>query len=76
MIWEGETLCHVFYIPLNVVSVCIQKFKKDGLVAHEVEINQLQDKGDHLVEMKHPGSPTIKVHLSAMADIRNIWSLN
>ncbi|XP_022046354.2 envoplakin [Acanthochromis polyacanthus] len=39
-----------------------EKFKKNGLLAHEREVNQLQDEGDHLVEMKHPGSPTIKAH--------------
>ncbi|XP_044038320.1 envoplakin-like [Siniperca chuatsi] len=39
-----------------------EKFKNNGLLAHENEINQLQAEGDRLVEMKHPGSPTIKAH--------------
>ncbi|KAI3360147.1 hypothetical protein L3Q82_014464, partial [Scortum barcoo] len=39
-----------------------EKFKNNGLLAHEREINQLQAEGDRLVEMKHPGSPTIKAH--------------
>ncbi|XP_040918385.1 envoplakin [Toxotes jaculatrix] len=39
-----------------------EKFKNNGLLAHESEVNQLQEKGDHLVEMKHPGTPTIKAH--------------
>lgn len=61
-----------FYIPLCVVSVYIQKFKNNGLLAHEGETNELQVEGDRLLEMKHPGSPTIKVHQSLMADIRDI----
>uniref|UniRef100_A0A3B4ZBM4 Envoplakin-like n=1 Tax=Stegastes partitus TaxID=144197 RepID=A0A3B4ZBM4_9TELE len=39
-----------------------EKFKANGLLAHEREVIQLQDEGDHLVDMKHPGSPTIKAH--------------
>lgn len=39
-----------------------EKFKTNGLLAHEREVNQLQEKGDRLVEMKHPGSSTIKAH--------------
>lgn len=45
----------------------IQKFKNNGLLAHESEVNKLQDEGDRLVEIiKHPGSPAITVRLSHM----------
>uniref|UniRef100_A0A3Q3Q438 Uncharacterized protein n=1 Tax=Monopterus albus TaxID=43700 RepID=A0A3Q3Q438_MONAL len=39
-----------------------EKFKDNGLLAHETEINKLQEVGDRLVEMKHPGSQTIQAH--------------
>lgn len=43
----------------------MQKFKNNGLLAHESEVNKLQDEGDRLVEIvKHPGSPAITVRLS------------
>lgn len=68
---------YVFYIHLYFVFVYIQKFKSNGLLAHESETNQLQMEGDRLVEMKHPGSPTIMVHQSVVLDIRNVtvWEL-
>nr|XP_046271944.1 envoplakin-like [Scatophagus argus] len=43
-----------------------EKFKNNGLLAHENEINKLQDEGDRLVEMKHPGTPAIKTHRDAV----------
>ncbi|XP_054464216.1 envoplakin [Anoplopoma fimbria] len=43
-----------------------EKFKNNGLIAHESEINKLQGEGDRLVEMKHPGSSTIKAHRDAV----------
>ncbi|XP_018554124.1 envoplakin [Lates calcarifer] len=43
-----------------------EKFKNNGLIAHEGEINQLQEEGDRLVEMKHPGTATIKAHRDAV----------
>ncbi|XP_035510377.1 envoplakin [Morone saxatilis] len=43
-----------------------EKFKNNGLLAHETEINKLQEEGDRLVEKKHPGSPTIKAHRDAV----------
>lgn len=53
--------------------VYIQKFKNNGLLAHESEVNKLQDEGDRLVEViKHPGSPAITVSLSHM--IGNVMS--
>ncbi|XP_029014275.1 envoplakin [Betta splendens] len=39
-----------------------EKFKVSGLLAHESEVNKIQEEGDRLVEKKHPGSPTIKAH--------------
>lgn len=51
---------------LSDIFVHIQKFKTSGLLAHESEINKLKEEGDRLVGMKHPGSPTVKVHLSAV----------
>ncbi|TWW69236.1 Envoplakin 210 kDa cornified envelope precursor protein [Takifugu flavidus] len=48
-----------------------EKFKNNGLLAHESEVNKLQDEGDRLVEIiKHPGSPAITVHRNAM---QNEW---
>ncbi|TKS91521.1 Envoplakin 210 kDa cornified envelope precursor protein p210 [Collichthys lucidus] len=43
-----------------------EKFKTNGLLAHERETNQLQQEGDRLIEMRHPGSPTIKMHKDAV----------
>ncbi|KAM9346768.1 envoplakin [Symphorus nematophorus] len=43
-----------------------EKFKNNGLLAHESEVNKLQEEGDRLVETNHPGSPTIKAHRDAM----------
>lgn len=48
------------------VSVLTQKFKNNGLLAHENEVDQLQEEGDRLVEKKHPGSPAIQV--SSLSD--------
>lgn len=51
-------------------DVCVhsQKFKNNGLLAHENEVNKLHAEGIRLVEMNHPGSPTIRVRLSAECD--------
>ncbi|KAM8845109.1 envoplakin-like [Spinachia spinachia] len=43
-----------------------EKFKNNGLVAHETEINKLQVEGDRLIETKHPGSSTIMAHRDAV----------
>ncbi|XP_068574937.1 envoplakin [Cebidichthys violaceus] len=43
-----------------------EKFKTSGLLAHESEINKLQEEGDRIVEKKHPGSSTIKAHRDAV----------
>ncbi|XP_049924927.1 envoplakin-like [Epinephelus moara] len=39
-----------------------EKFKNNGLLAHESEINKLQEEGERLIESKHPGSSTVKAH--------------
>ncbi|XP_069557355.1 envoplakin [Brachyistius frenatus] len=39
-----------------------ENFKKNGLLLHETEVNRLQQEGHHLIEKKHPGSPTITAH--------------
>ncbi|CAJ1075760.1 envoplakin [Xyrichtys novacula] len=39
-----------------------EKFKTNGLIAHESEINKLQEEGDALIKKKHPGTRTIKAH--------------
>ncbi|KAK2894186.1 envoplakin [Channa argus] len=44
------------------VRVEYEKFKSNGLLAHESEVNKLQEEGVRLLAMKHPGSPTIKAH--------------
>lgn len=50
-------------------NIHLQKFKSNGLLAHESEINQLQDEGDRLVDMKHPGTLTIKVNSSCQRSL-------
>ncbi|XP_037331273.2 envoplakin [Pungitius pungitius] len=47
-----------------------EKFKNNGLLAHETEINKLQGEGDRLVGNKHPGSSTIMAHRDA---VQNEW---
>ncbi|KAF7220666.1 envoplakin [Nothobranchius furzeri] len=43
-----------------------EKFKSNGLLAHESEVNQLKAKGDHLINANHPGSSTIMMHSDAV----------
>uniref|UniRef100_A0A8D0CT75 Envoplakin b n=1 Tax=Sander lucioperca TaxID=283035 RepID=A0A8D0CT75_SANLU len=43
-----------------------EKFKNSALIAHESEINKLQLEGNRLVEMKQPGSSTVKAHRDAV----------
>ncbi|XP_033501046.2 envoplakin b [Epinephelus lanceolatus] len=43
-----------------------EKFKNNGLLAHESEINKLQEEGERLIESKHPGSSTVKAHRDAV----------
>lgn len=56
----------------SICSVFVQKFKNNGLLAHESEVNQLQTEGDELIQRSHPGSSAIKVHLSAVLNFRNV----
>lgn len=51
------------YLLLCNYCFYIQKFKVSGLLAHEKEIDQLQEEGEHLIETQHPGSATISVSL-------------
>lgn len=39
-----------------------ERFKTNGLVSHEREVNQLRDEGDDLIEKNHPGTSAIKMH--------------
>lgn len=41
-----------------------QKFKSNGLLAHEQEVNQLVTEGNNLTEGDHPGRPAIQVHVA------------
>lgn len=61
---------------MSLFGVCIriQKFKNSGLLAHESEINKLQDEGDRLVDMKHPGSAAIQACLLAIVHIRKLYN--
>ncbi|KAM4635679.1 envoplakin [Polymixia lowei] len=43
-----------------------EKFKNNGLLVHEREANKLQEEGDRLIGMKHPGSPIIQTHKDAV----------
>ncbi|CAK6960372.1 envoplakin [Scomber scombrus] len=47
-----------------------EKFKNNGLLAHESEVNQLQTEGDQLIQRKHPGISAIKSHKEA---VQNQW---
>ncbi|KAJ8002050.1 hypothetical protein DPEC_G00175780 [Dallia pectoralis] len=47
-----------------------EKFKNNSLLAHETEVNRLQDDGDRLIELKHPASTTIQAQRD---DVRNEW---
>lgn len=53
----------------------MQKFKNNGLLAHENEINNMQREGERLVGTNHPGSPAIMVSLSAVPLIQNHTTL-
>nr|XP_057905968.1 envoplakin-like [Doryrhamphus excisus] len=47
-----------------------EKFKSNGLLSHEREVNQLLEEGDRLLDRKHPGSPAIQAHRDA---VQNGW---
>ncbi|XP_077590836.1 envoplakin-like [Stigmatopora nigra] len=39
-----------------------EKFKSNGLLSHESEVNQLLEEGDRLVDKRHPGNAAIMAH--------------
>ncbi|XP_077412972.1 envoplakin-like [Vanacampus margaritifer] len=43
-----------------------EKFKSNGLLSHEGEVNQLLEEGDRLADMKHPGAAAIMAHKDSM----------
>ncbi|XP_029006466.1 envoplakin a [Betta splendens] len=47
-----------------------ENFKNNSLLSHETEVNNIQDDGDRLVELKHPASATILAQKEA---VRNEW---
>lgn len=47
-----------------------EKFKNSGMLSHERDTNHLQEEGDRLIKMKHPGSATIRAHRDAL---ENEW---
>uniref|UniRef100_A0A672HTY2 Uncharacterized protein n=1 Tax=Salarias fasciatus TaxID=181472 RepID=A0A672HTY2_SALFA len=47
-----------------------ENFKNNSLLAHESEVNKLQDEGDRLIELGHPASETIKNQREA---VRGEW---
>ncbi|TNN69510.1 Envoplakin [Liparis tanakae] len=47
-----------------------ENFKNNSLLAHENEVNKLQDEGERLVGLKHPASDTIQAQRDA---VRNEW---
>lgn len=49
-----------------------QTFKNNNLLSHESEVNKIQEDGDRLVEMKHPGSATITVFVIAQTTLLSV----
>ncbi|XP_043570257.1 envoplakin a isoform X1 [Chiloscyllium plagiosum] len=47
-----------------------ESFKDNGLLDEEATVNQIQDDGERLIKLKHPGSPTIEAHKDA---VKNEW---
>ncbi|XP_067860480.1 envoplakin-like [Heptranchias perlo] len=47
-----------------------ESFKDNGLLAEEATVNRIQDDGERLMKLKHPGSPTIEAHKDA---VKNEW---
>ncbi|XP_048467097.1 envoplakin a [Rhincodon typus] len=45
-------------------------FKDNGLLEEETAVNRIQDDGERLIKLKHPGSPTIEAHKDA---VKNEW---
>ncbi|XP_056315758.1 envoplakin a [Danio aesculapii] len=47
-----------------------ESFKNNSLLAHETEVNKLQDDGDRLIELKHPAASTVQAQRDT---VRNEW---
>ncbi|XP_069785097.1 envoplakin a [Narcine bancroftii] len=47
-----------------------ESFKENGLLAEEEAVNRIQDDGENLMKLKHPGSPAIEAHKEA---VKNEW---
>ncbi|XP_051888707.1 envoplakin a [Pristis pectinata] len=47
-----------------------ESFKENGLLAEEEAVNRIQDNGERLMKLKHPGSPAIEAHKDA---VKNEW---
>lgn len=58
---------------MTYITCRLQKFKKSALLAHERDINKLQDEGDRLVEARHPASAAIKARLSTASHCQNSY---
>lgn len=47
-----------------------ESFKENGLLSEEEAVNRIQDDGERLIKLKHPGSPAIEAHKDA---VKNEW---
>ncbi|XP_059804900.1 envoplakin a [Hypanus sabinus] len=47
-----------------------ESFKENGLLAEEEAVNRIQDNGERLMKLKHPGSPAVEAHRDA---VKNEW---
>uniref|UniRef100_UPI00398F6FEE envoplakin a n=1 Tax=Pristiophorus japonicus TaxID=55135 RepID=UPI00398F6FEE len=47
-----------------------ESFKDNGLLAEETTVNKIQDEGERLMKLNHPGSPAIEAHKDA---VKNEW---
>nr|XP_061829860.1 envoplakin-like [Nerophis lumbriciformis] len=50
----------------QTVRMEYEKFKTNGLLSHEREVNQLLEEGDRLAVSDHPGSATVQAHRDAV----------
>ncbi|XP_067913967.1 envoplakin a isoform X2 [Heterodontus francisci] len=47
-----------------------ESFKENGLLDEEAAVNRIQDDGERLMKLKHPGNPAIEAHKDA---VKNEW---
>ncbi|XP_038632590.1 envoplakin a [Scyliorhinus canicula] len=47
-----------------------ESFKENGLLDEEAAVNRIQDDGERLIKLKHPGSSAIEAHKDA---VKNEW---